>query len=84
MEAAGLRSSFHLSLVPVEGTLEAYLDSDGTDGPDNEIQIFEDPSYSQQNSFIYNRVSNSLDFSTDTMPPEGARLRVVYQVAEDA
>ncbi len=84
LEAAGLRTSFYLSLVPVEGTLEAYLDPDGADGPDEEIQIFEDPSYSQQYSFVYNRVSNSLDFTTDTMPPEGAKLRVVYQIAEDA
>ena len=81
MEAAGLRSSFHLSRVPVEGTLEVFLDvlDDG-----NEVQLAEDPTYSQQHSYVYNRISNSLDFSFDTMPPENAILRVIYQVAEDA
>ncbi len=83
MEAAGLRSSFHLSRVPVEGTLVAYLDLDG-EGGDEEFVIPEDPDHLQQHSYEYNRVSNSLDFSFDTMPPEDAVLRVVYQVAEDA
>ncbi len=80
LEAAGLRRSFHLSLVPVEGTMTVYLDPDGEDGPEEEVEIFEDP----VNSFVYNRVSNSLDFTVDTMPDEGAKLRVRYQIAEDA
>jgi hypothetical protein len=88
LEAAGLRTSFHLSLVPVAGTLQVFLDPDGEDGNEygneDEFEIFEDPTYSQPYSFIYNRVSNSLDFTFDTMPPESAKLRVVYQVAEDA
>ena len=81
LEAAGLRTSFHLSQVPVEGTLEVFLDllDDG-----NEVQLAEDPTYSQQHSYVYNRISNSLDFSFDTMPPEAAILRVVYQVAADS
>ena len=84
LEAAGLRTSFHLSLVPVEGTLEVFLDVDGDEGPGEEIEIFEDADYLTDWAFVYNRTSNSLDFVFETMPPESAKLRVVYQVAEDA
>jgi len=84
LEAAGLRTDFHLSLVPVEGTLQVFLDPDGVGGPEAEFEIFEDASYSSQYSFVYDRVSNSLQFTIDTMPPESAKLRVIYQVAEDA
>jgi len=84
LEAAGLRTEFHLSLVPVEGTLQVFLDPDGDSGPEVEMEIFEDDTYSSQYSFVYDRVSNALLFTIDTMPPESARLRVVYQVAEDA
>jgi len=84
LEAAGLRTEFHLSLVPVEGTLQVYLDLDGEGGPEEEIEIFEDPDYLTDWAFVYDRTSNSLDFIFETMPPESAKLRVVYQVAEDA
>jgi hypothetical protein len=84
LEAAGLRTEFHLSLVPVEGTLQVWLDPDGEDGPEEEFEIFEDETYIQQYSYVYNRVSNSLDFVFETMPPEAAQLRVEYQIAEDA
>jgi len=83
LAAAGLRTAFHLSLVPVDGSLEAYLDPDG-DGPQPEVQIYEDATYQQQYSFVYETVSNSLVFTVETMPPEGAVLRVVYLLAQDA
>ena len=84
MQAAGLRRSFHLSMVPVTGTLEVYLDPDGEDGDEEEILLEEDPDFQSEYAYVYTRVSNSVDFSFDTMPPESARLRVVYKVAEDA
>ena len=83
LAAVGLRTSFNLSQVPVEGTLEVYVDVDG-EGPEAEIQIFEDPTYASPHAFVYDRVSNSLVFTVDTMPPETAELRVVYQLAQDA
>ncbi len=83
LQAAGLRTSFHLSLVPVEGTLEVFLDLDA-DGPDAEFQIQEDATFQQPYAFVYDRVANALVFTVATMPPEGAQLRVVYQLAQDA
>jgi hypothetical protein len=83
LQAAGLRTSFHLSLVPVEGTLEVFIDLDG-DGPDPAFQIQEDPTYGMTYAFVYDRVANALLFTVDTMPPEGATLRVTYQLAQDA
>jgi len=83
LAAAGMRTAFNLSHVPLEGTLEVYLDVDG-DGPESEVQIHEDPTYQQSYAFVYDRVSNSLLFTVDTMPPETAELRVVYQLAQDA
>ncbi len=83
IQATGLRTSFHLSLVPVDGTLQVFLDLDG-DGPQEEFEIEEDPSFSTPYAFIYNSVTNSLDFTISTMPPEAAELRVVYETAEDA
>lgn len=84
IQATGLRTSFHLSLVPVPGTLQVYLDPDGEGGPAEEYEILEDPTFLSPYAFIYNVVTNSLDFTIETMPPEAAELRVVYQTAEDA
>jgi hypothetical protein len=83
LAAAGLRVAFHLSNVPVDGTLRVFLDVDGAQqGP--EIEIFEDPTYQGPHAFVYDLVTNSLVFSLDTMPPEGATLRVEYDLAESA
>jgi len=83
LAAAGLRTDFHLSYVPVEGTLQAFLDLDG-DGPEEEFEIFEDATGQTPYSFVYDRISNSLVFTVDNMPPESSALRVVYQLEQDA
>jgi len=83
LAAAGLRTAFHLSHVPVEGTLRVFLDLDG-EGAGIELEIFEDPSGQTPYSFVYDRVSNSLMFTVENMPPESSVLRVEYQLAQDA
>jgi len=83
LAAAGLRTAFHLSHVPVEGTLTATLDIDG-DGPEEAFEIAEDATGLILYSFVYDRVSNSVVFSIENMPPESAVLRVEYQLEQDA
>ncbi len=83
LAAAGMRTAYHLSNVPVEGTLEVYLDLDG-DGPIVEIELEEDPTGQIPYSYVYDLVSNSLVFTVENMPPESSVLRVEYQLAEDA
>ena len=83
LAAAGLRTAFHLTHVPVEGTLEVFLDLDG-EGAEEEFQIFEDATGQTAYSFVYDRVSNSLVFTVENMPPETAVLRVEYQLEQDA
>ena len=83
LAAAGLRTAFHLSHVPVEGTLQVFLDLD-RDGPEEEFEIFEDPSEQTPYSFVYDRISNSLMFTVENLPPESSVLRVEYQQEQDA
>jgi hypothetical protein len=77
--AAAVPTSFELSEVPLEGTLDVFLDTDDL-GPEPEVEIFEDPTYQEEFAFVYDVESNSLDFQPNTAPPAGARLRVTYEV----
>jgi len=79
--AAAVPTSFQLSEVPLEGTLQAFLDPDDVAGPDPEVEIFEDPTYQGDHAFVFDADLNSLEFRSDTAPPGGARLRVTYEVA---
>jgi len=82
--AHSLRTSFGLTGLPNEGSLRVTLDPDGPHAPMQPFQIFEDPTLTTDYAYVYNRVSNSLDFSHETLPPAGAELRVTYYQVEEA
>ena len=77
--AGAVPTSFPLSQVAVEGTLQAFLDLDGVAGPLLEVEIFEDATYQWDHSFVCDADLNSLEFDPSTAPPNGARLRVTYE-----
>jgi hypothetical protein len=78
--ASSMQTEFPLGQLPVPDTLEVYLDPDGPDGPDEEIRIYEDPSYTQQWAFTWYEGTNSLVFVTETRPAAGSRLRAIYEI----
>ena len=78
--SASIQIEFPLSQIPVPETLQVYLDPDGPDGPDEEVRIYEDPSYTQQWAFTWYEGTNTLVFLDTTRPPVGAQLRALYEV----
>jgi len=78
LEAVGLLTTFHLTQVPVPGTLEVTLDPDGA-GPIDESLLDEDPSYQTPGAYVYDAVGNAIVFSPETAPPEGAVLRANFE-----
>jgi len=70
---------FELEEVPLEGTIRAFLDLDGPDNPEEEFEVFEDPTYQLEFAFEYLAGMNMLAFHPSSVPPLGSQLRVTYQ-----
>ncbi len=81
LEAAGAQLAFHLSEVPVGGTLTVYVDPDGA-GPEVELEAPMDGTYSQPYAYYYDTVENAVVFSVATVPGEGAVIRATYELQD--
>ncbi|MFK7926693.1 MAG: hypothetical protein AB8H79_00780, partial [Myxococcota bacterium] len=72
VQAAGLKREFFLSAVPVEGTIEVRVDTDG------EVERFK-----EDRDFTYSRVRNSIEF-IEFVPQPFADVSIEYQPLSEA
>ncbi|MCO4769095.1 MAG: VWA domain-containing protein [Deltaproteobacteria bacterium] len=67
LEAAGMKRTFYLRRIPKEGTLVVTIDD-----------VVADPS-----TYAYDRITNSLTFPIEEIPPELSILKATYELVED-
>lgn len=68
MQAAGLKREFYLSEVPVEDTIDVWVDVDG-----------EEHYFTAGSDYTYSRSRNSITFS-EYVPPELAEVYIEYEI----
>ncbi len=68
MQAAGLKREFYLSEVPVEETIDVWVDVDG-----------EERSFTAGSDWTYSRSRNSVTFN-EYVPPELAEVFIEYEI----